>query len=178
MSIKAIETQYKGYRFRSRLEARWAVFFDALGIEWEYEKEGYDLGVLGPYLPDFWLPQVNMWAEVKPGEFSEQELHKCICLARETGYSVIMLEGMPGPFFYGTIGPEFPEPIPEDTRVFVSNYHNYHVDEQRFYSHPGWNTPEEEGILSDSDLYAITAARSARFEHGEAPRMALRRVTR
>jgi len=26
--IKAIETQYRGYRFRSRLEARWAVFFD------------------------------------------------------------------------------------------------------------------------------------------------------
>lgn len=43
MTIKAIETSYKGYRFRSRLEARWAVFFDALGIEWEYEKEGYEL---------------------------------------------------------------------------------------------------------------------------------------
>jgi hypothetical protein len=28
MSAKAIETHYKGYRFRSRLEARWAVFFD------------------------------------------------------------------------------------------------------------------------------------------------------
>jgi hypothetical protein len=42
--IKAIETRYKGYRFRSRLEARWAVFFDALGVEWEYEKEGFDLG--------------------------------------------------------------------------------------------------------------------------------------
>lgn len=27
--IKAIDTYYKGYRFRSRLEARWAVFFDA-----------------------------------------------------------------------------------------------------------------------------------------------------
>ena len=33
--FKAIETKYKGFRFRSRLEARWAVFFDALGIEWE-----------------------------------------------------------------------------------------------------------------------------------------------
>ncbi len=30
--IKAIETRYKGYRFRSRLEARWAVFFDALSV--------------------------------------------------------------------------------------------------------------------------------------------------
>ncbi len=39
--FKAIETLYKGYRFRSRLEARWAVFFDALGLKWEYEKEGF-----------------------------------------------------------------------------------------------------------------------------------------
>lgn len=43
MNIKAIETVYRGYRFRSRLEARWAVFFDALGLEWEYEPEGFDL---------------------------------------------------------------------------------------------------------------------------------------
>ena len=42
--LKAIETEYKGYRFRSRLEARWAVFFDACGVSWEYEPEGYDLG--------------------------------------------------------------------------------------------------------------------------------------
>lgn len=39
--IKAIETSYKGYRFRSRLEARWAVFFDALGVSWKYEDQGY-----------------------------------------------------------------------------------------------------------------------------------------
>lgn len=65
--IKAIETRYKGYRFRSRLEARWAVFFDALGVEWRYEPEGFDLGKeLGYYLPDFYLPKFNAWAEVKP----------------------------------------------------------------------------------------------------------------
>ena len=41
--IKAIETEYNGYRFRSRLEARWAVFFDAMGIKYEYEPEGFEL---------------------------------------------------------------------------------------------------------------------------------------
>ena len=51
--IKPIETIYNGYRFRSRLEARWAVFFDALGIEYEYEPEGFDLGNGTYYLPDF-----------------------------------------------------------------------------------------------------------------------------
>jgi hypothetical protein len=66
--MKAIETIYKGYRFRSRLEARWAVFFDALDIKWEYEKEGYeknDNGVICSYLPDFYLPEFGMHVEVK-----------------------------------------------------------------------------------------------------------------
>jgi len=41
------------------------VFFDALGIKWEYEKEGYDLGPAGWYLPDFWLPEQQCWVEIK-----------------------------------------------------------------------------------------------------------------
>jgi hypothetical protein len=41
--ILPIETLYRGYRFRSRLEARWAVFFDVAGIPWQYEVEGFDL---------------------------------------------------------------------------------------------------------------------------------------
>lgn len=53
--MKAIETVYNGYRFRSRLEARWAVFFDELGLDWEYEPEGFDLGDGVYYLPDFLL---------------------------------------------------------------------------------------------------------------------------
>ncbi len=68
--IKPIETRYKGYRFRSRLEARWAVFFDALGIHWEYEPEGFDTPD-GPYLPDFRLRLADktVWLEVKPDNF-------------------------------------------------------------------------------------------------------------
>jgi hypothetical protein len=68
--IKPIETRYNAYRFRSRLEARWAVFFDALGITYEYETEGFDLGASGWYLPDFLLKppnaRWNFWVEVKP----------------------------------------------------------------------------------------------------------------
>ena len=56
--IKPIETYYNGYRFRSRLEARWAVFFDALGVKYEYEPEGFDLGDGLYYLPDF---KVKCW---------------------------------------------------------------------------------------------------------------------
>lgn len=65
MDIKAIETVYKGYRFRSRLEARWAVFFDAANIKYEYEPEGFELDDGTRYLPDFYLPEYDWYAEVK-----------------------------------------------------------------------------------------------------------------
>jgi len=53
--MKAIETKWMGYRFRSRLEARWAVFFQHLGWEWQYEHQGYHIGMeeKRKWLPDF-----------------------------------------------------------------------------------------------------------------------------
>ena len=87
--IKAIETRYKGYRFRSRLEARWAVFFDALGIEWQYEPEGYELPS-GRYLPDFYLPTVRegLWVEIKPEPPTLLEQAKIRELSEATGTAV------------------------------------------------------------------------------------------
>lgn len=58
--IKPIETEYAGYKFRSRLEARWAVFFDACGVDWEYEPQGYTLQDGTKYLPDFLLHGVEL----------------------------------------------------------------------------------------------------------------------
>ena len=69
--IKPIQTEYKGYLFRSRLEARWAVFFDACGVDWEYEPEGYDLGNGIHYLPDFLLHKVQFGGYGSGSEFSE-----------------------------------------------------------------------------------------------------------
>jgi hypothetical protein len=37
---RSIPTRHKGIRFRSKLEADWAITFDALGIIWQYEREG------------------------------------------------------------------------------------------------------------------------------------------
>ena len=65
MTIKAIETEYNGYKFRSRLEARWAVFFDAAGIEYQYEPEGVETSDGEKYLPDFYLPELETHVEVK-----------------------------------------------------------------------------------------------------------------
>lgn len=69
--IKPIPTGYAGCRFRSRLEARYAVWFDSLGIKWLYEPEGYTVGPAGRqtrYLPDFYLPELALWVEVKGHE--------------------------------------------------------------------------------------------------------------
>lgn len=65
-AIAPIETRYAGHRFRSRLEARWAVFFDNIGLKWEYEPQGYLVGEQRrPYLPDFYLTDLGWWVEVK-----------------------------------------------------------------------------------------------------------------
>ena len=63
--VVPIQTRYAGCHFRSRLEARWAVFFDAMGIPWQYEPEGYMLSNGRSYLPDFLLPECDTWVEVK-----------------------------------------------------------------------------------------------------------------
>ena len=79
---KPIETHYNGYKFRSRLEARWAVFFDAAGIEYQYEPEGFERqSCLSDekifYLPDFYFPKFKTYAEVKGSdEALEQDQYK------------------------------------------------------------------------------------------------------
>jgi hypothetical protein len=154
MEVKPIETVYKGYRFRSRLEARWAVFFDALGIEWEYEKEGYDLGEAGWYLPDFWLPEATLEARRKIGYFVEikgekpnpDELRKMKALNNnppEYAWGVTWCIGVPE------------VPVYEGEGSWTGNT---------------WYVLCLLGMLLDPRVRAaVAAARSARFEHG-APR--------
>lgn len=85
MDIKPIETYYNGYRFRSRLEARWAVFFDTIGIKYEYEPEGFDMDGI-KYLPDFYLPDAERWIEIKGKKLTAEELRKCssFCEAQDS----------------------------------------------------------------------------------------------
>ena len=100
--IKAIQTTYHGYKFRSRLEARWYIFFEHLKIGCEYEAEGYEIpniaykqivkfrnavhfkmGEKPPkkfkWLPDFWLPGKDILVEIKPISFLEESGCACRC---------------------------------------------------------------------------------------------------
>ena len=94
MTARVIPTTYAGTRFRSRLEARWAVFFDLLGIYWEYEPEAYLLADGRGYAPDFLLPRFNggVVAEVKP---EGDAFDKAWALARD-GHGIWLCEGPPG----------------------------------------------------------------------------------
>lgn len=93
--IVPLPTYYGGVKFKSALEARWAMYFDEINVPWRYEDEAYALEC-GPYLPDFWLPVAGMHAEVKPDiGFSYLEVTRCLQLAAMTQLPVLLLDGPP-----------------------------------------------------------------------------------
>jgi hypothetical protein len=63
--VRALPAVWRGRRFRSRTEARWAVFFDHLKVGCQYEPEGIALPDGRRYLPDF-LVAGSIVLEVKP----------------------------------------------------------------------------------------------------------------
>jgi hypothetical protein len=89
---RALETKHNGYLFRSRLEARWAVFLEVAYVSYRYEYESFDLGGVW-YLPDFWLPENQCWFEVKGSMPTEAEREKARLLAVGTGYPVVIFGG-------------------------------------------------------------------------------------
>ena len=104
-SIVALPTYYCGVKFRSCLEARWAMYFDLINVEWEYEAEAYLLPC-GAYLPDFWLPSLQVHAEVKSDVgFSYIEVKRCIELRAMTENGVLLLDGPPRPCAFHFLQP-------------------------------------------------------------------------
>jgi hypothetical protein len=93
--LQPINTKYKNYNFRSRLEARYAIFFDELKIKWLYEHEGYELGNGERYLPDFYLPDFKLFIEIKPVKFNWKEHSKCKRLSNASKCKVVQLVGLP-----------------------------------------------------------------------------------
>lgn len=121
--IKAIPTKYNGVQFRSRLEARWAVFFDQTGTDWRFEHEGYELNPGQPwsrwYVPDFIVrctgkwenigkPEIETWIEVKPESLSHSELHNVLFTLRDlvflTKKKAILAIGPPSNAILWTVG--------------------------------------------------------------------------
>lgn len=180
---KAIETVYNGYRFRSRLEARWAVFFDTLGVKYEYEKEGYELDGVR-YLPDFWIPEWECFVEIKADEASDEEWLKCFKLWEATGNVVMLIRGNPWPGEHTTQFPLFPD---NDQNVYHSEFAScmmcegfvvvtdrdhleiYHLSGPTCGKYRMMTLSRFSDAWGDEVRAAYSKARQARFEHGEKP---------
>lgn len=90
---------WNGTRFASKLEIAWAFFFDGLKIQWEYEQRSVFLykgtkDVTG-YTPDFWLPKLGVFLEVKGRVLVPQAVERMERTAFETGSPVILAQGSP-----------------------------------------------------------------------------------
>ena len=191
--MKPIETFYNGYRFRSRLEARWAVFFDALGVEYDYEPEGFDLGNGLYYLPDFKIKcwgtrgEINdkpfdLWIEVK-GEMTQEDADKIYEFAGQIVYydqwsmykienPVLVVGNIPHPYTYFDSMYNYKEM--NGIRIYPWNYEtidgDYYaaypaVKDGRFYLDGADYMTMNPYVIRD----AFVKARQARLEHGETP---------
>lgn len=175
--IKSIDTFYNGDYFRSRLEARWAAFFTILRIKYKYEPEGY-VTTEGCYLPDFWLPQFNCFAEVKPIElngtilqddqiYHHSDFEKWLAFTDQISKPLLLLCGKPNtkalPLISRTVTPteSFNDYAGENFIDYV-----YFCNEGKT-DPPNWRLWINERF--DKDFYwfkeAITLANIKRFEH-------------
>lgn len=174
--IEPIQTVYNGYKFRSRLEARWAVFFGTLGVRYDYEHEGFYYGD-GRYLPDFHLPELRSYVEIKPRMVDLDDPGYVRALVVQSligvqGVSLYIICGNPWPDEYAIIRPaphgEFThcrfaiQPI-TSALCYVAN------------DGTGWGVIGCDGndIPPNPDCddlnKAYAKARGARFEHNEEP---------
>lgn len=171
--IKAIPTIYKGYEFRSRLEAKWAYFLDQLDIKWVYEPEGYILNDGTKYLPDFYLPDFEdgMYAEVKPinGDFSKSKE-----FFNTTKLPIIYLEGEPDfrVYNYYILSKDNNEPyfLCGIINGDVYQYEKHKINYNCFFVYPGYEN--EDGTIDEDDydmafgdkhIQAILSTRRKRF---------------
>lgn len=133
-AIKVIPTEYRGQLFRSRTEARWAMFFELAGIAWEYEPEAYVGDDGTAYLPDFFLPDASPFEggpaffEVKPGDphafVSDEVYGKALIASQATGHDVVIAFGPPAVAFHDNPyhGPEGHERISTPLRNVDSRH--------------------------------------------------------
>lgn len=186
MQHRAIETRYKGYRFRSRLEARWAVFFDAEKVRWEYEPEGFELPGGIRYLPDFHLPDLDLWVEVKAEGVprTDAERGKIEGFVEATGNVLLVTNGLPGErtldlhyldrHIGGEVDLQIVDCVPDFRvgRIYVDHGHDENEPAGSEFFFKGRdidNDPEDVPFLWScaARKSSIAAARGARFEFGE-----------
>lgn len=157
--MKPIETHIFDCRFRSRLEARWAIFFTEIGLKWLYEPQGFELDNRQHYLPDFFFPELQSFAEVKPDLPGGEELSKIVELGQR--FRILLLTGLPSnePMKLYSPDEEESDSLMQFYRdVMIENGHT--VRYWRF-----WWTNEGQNDQSYLFREAAIKAKKARFEY-------------
>lgn len=85
---------HRGYILRSYTELMWARLMDSIGLFYLYEPHLIRLQGCS-YLPDFYLPDADMYLEVKGTFATDEEKWKAEQVLEVTGRPVYILEGMP-----------------------------------------------------------------------------------
>lgn len=144
-------TKYKGYSFRSKLEATWAYFFDQSGIKYVYEPDAFIVDKDKQYTPDFYLPEAllrgkyqGVYIEIKPEGYMRDDLYNKMISKAMKELPLILLVGDPMFSFDNTIRAPFIEnsneqisPFWDNNMVFMycDNCHTYkfEFDEGSYY---------------------------------------------
>lgn len=117
---EAKQTVYGGQTFRSRLEARWAIVFDLLEIDWEYEPRVFHTP-RGGYLPDFEIhvksEKKSSFVEIKGPEPVEVDYERAMNVAYETGSRMRFLVGGSPSFEPGAVRTFTDTPYPRFSRA-------------------------------------------------------------
>jgi hypothetical protein len=90
--VTSPEVVYNGRPFRSHLQARWAVFYDALGIAYFCDSKEYDLDGM-QCRPDFYLPSFNCFIVVQEEFPSNEEDEMYTRLSTRTDRDVYVFFG-------------------------------------------------------------------------------------
>lgn len=83
-TVPAQPVWYANTYFKSKAEARWAVFFDALRLPWLYEPKPFTTS-RGGYVPDFLLPTWDVWWEVKGAAPIQAAVNAAASVVGQTG---------------------------------------------------------------------------------------------
>ena len=157
--MKAINTHFDNLYFRSRLEARWAVYFKSLGIEYVYEMEGYNFDGFN-YLPDFYFPKYDFYGEVKHKHFGDVDAERWNSFVTNIKKPLIIFDGTPNAKPLKSLFWRRGEVMELETIPFC----NLIKESYGFF----WHAAGDEDWC-DWEPYksAISKARKKRFEHGE-----------
>ena len=88
-------THFDDFYFRSRTEAAWAAIFKNIGAFFEYEPKTFELSNGFFYVPDFYFPELNFWAEIKSEPPDDKSINKIFELSKITKLPCFILYGIP-----------------------------------------------------------------------------------